>query len=186
MSDTADLYSNWPHGYSTTPVGQDGPEREANRHLRTIRGLMRERSRLKEDFDTERALLDERETELIGTVEGQITALTERVKLIHQAVMADDPALKAWRLAYGTIGARQHQPSVVLDDAAALLAWARDNAAELVTRTEVEKVDTVAAKRRVTIQGDLVVDPDGEIVAGFRVKPAYTEQTVTWLPEERF
>lgn len=147
--------------------------------FRALRSIQGERDRYKAEVAREVERLEAECDALTLPMEQEITRLLRCIENGAQALRAleGDEAKREWMFPYGAVGLTVRQASVVLAGSSSdLLPWAKESAPQLVTSEVVEKVDTAAAKRLVRIAGDVVVDADGEVVAGFRVKP----RSETW------
>lgn len=162
--------------------------RYANGMLRRLRSLVTQRNELKADTEHEIRLIEDACDARTLPLERAITTLTEHLKHIGAALadLEPDPKRRTWELTYGTIKLTERQASMVLADKQAVIAWALDNAAELVTTETAHKVDTAAVKRRMHIVGETVIDHNGEPCPGFTVKPAHSDWTVSPITEGVF
>lgn len=137
---------------------------DLTREVAELRGRMLETHRIYE-YEIQR---------LEARREHDLAPLRKRAEWLEGSLRAwheDHPERRTIKLPYGTLSLTvRSKPSVSIDDADALLAWAKGNAPGLVETTVRERVPQKLLADAVRIHGDTAVTEAGEIVPGCVVR----------------
>ena len=159
----------------------------ADEQLRRLAKVRAEMAQIGDHAQAEIERIQEWHARRVEVLAGRERWLAEGLEMWHRAVLADDPSRKTISLPCGTLKSRSQQPVWVFDDEV-FIAWARENAPELVRVPEPKpQVDKAAAKKALHItSGDLpaeaalAITDDGEVVPGVTVQvrgPSFTVVT---------
>lgn len=154
---------------------------EANRRLRRLARIRADIAQVEETAARQIDRINEWAERRYEVLHGRARWEQEGLEMWHRAVLADDPNRKTISLPCGTLKSRVQQPVWVFDDEA-FIAWARENAPELV-RVPEPQVDKAAAKKALLALpegGGEVITEAGEVVPGAEVTfrgPSFTVVT---------
>lgn len=146
----ADLLGPEPDYDSEPPVELD--RSTADRHLRRIAHLD---ARYAADKEVAEAQIEQVRAWLAGryaTYDAQRAWLHSTLRRFHEALLSIDPRAKTVKLPAGELKMRAQQPSWKFTDTAAFLAWAQENAPDVVRPPVPSEpsIDVNAAKKLLT------------------------------------
>lgn len=160
---------------------------EANGHLRAIARIRRERAIHETVFRAEIERITAVYRRKADQLKAQEAWHTTPVEQLHAALLARDDRRRTVVLPHGTLksrSAKKHRFDVVDDEA--FIAWAEDNAADLLRRTPKPDMSAIASSDDVTTvpctDGGLLVlaAATGEVIPGLvAYMPATTFSIIT-------
>lgn len=129
------------------------------------------------------ARLNARLAERMEALGQQEEWFTEALTIYHRTVLANDPEAKTIPTPAGTLKARKGQPGYSYEDEEALLAWAMENASDVVDvppppdpRVNKNRLKKVIKAGKVS--DGVIIMPDGEPVPGVKVTDAEVDYKV--------
>jgi phage host-nuclease inhibitor protein Gam len=137
----------------------------AERHLAIMAKAQRELDQVCDVYDASRHQLDARKALAAAPYLSRIAWRARQIANIQHALLDLTPHTKTWTLPSGTLHARvPTEPRIEIIDREAFLAWAEDNAAELI-RTKLEP-DKHALNKFVRVTDYGVCDANGSLIPG--------------------
>lgn len=143
-----------------------------------LRKIAQRRKALTEDealYALERKRLDEWIASRRDSATSETDHFVELLEEFHRSILAEDERAKTISLPSGSLTSRAGQMKWTVTDPEAFIAWAEENALELVrvkkepALNEIKKALTPKVAEE-AIEG-VAVSPDGEIVPGVKVEP---------------
>lgn len=163
MNTTSDAYRDL-EDYLLDDLGDPGVDEaeelrdddHANRLLRALRRARDRKANVVEVAEAETTRILDWMDDRVATIDADIGRIEGQLQRYHEAVLTQDARRKTIKLSNGTLKSTAQAPEWTYPDEAAFLAWARENAPELV-RPPVpgsETIDKNAVKQTLVIRDE--------------------------------
>lgn len=156
---------------------------QATQWVAKVAQARRKREEYREAHAAAVARLNARLAERMEALDQQEAWFTEALTIYHRTVLAADPEAKTIPTPAGTLKARKGQPGYSYEDEEALLAWAMENASDVVDvppppDPRVNKNRFKKAIKGSKVSDGVIIMPDGEPVPGVKVTDAEVDYKV--------
>lgn len=152
----------------------------AFRKMAAIKAKMNEVQALAE---AERDRINEWEKKECEPLQGHMDFLGYKVQEYHEKVLSEDSKAKSIKTPYGIVKSTTSKPQPEKVDDSVLIRYAKENGLQVVETVFDEKLKWSELKKTLSVQefnGEMVVvDENGQVVPGVKVKP----QTTTFKVE---